>query len=404
MISSNNKRVLSGYLATGSNYFLLLLPGGLSSLLIFLLSSNRLLPNRSDLTLLILNLFQLQMLGITIVKYGIDQAILSRLRPGNFIKTSHLYKQRVIPLLILFCGVIGYLKGWRYSLYFLAILPMEVLSLIITVELNISAKYKRGAFLTFLGYPLAFLSIFLVGFLGLLSLNTIFIILFSSSLLRLLYALTHRNKAGKEDIAIMSYHIPLQQIGNFFMFRFDQLLIAWGVCATLFIKNFSASQYLFLAKFPEMSGGIIVGLAPILYKRFADDESFSLSSLLKDKFFIFISLAIIIFQLAINFLFLQPQNIGASLLLYLPFILGTLLFLPTNLITYRFIKEVQIGKINWLNLLSILTGIILFSISLICHNPYILSLIVPCQLLTYILCFHIHLFPNKIGRVSGSKF
>jgi hypothetical protein len=369
------------YKSFAVNSIILLLPGVISSVLLFFLSANKIVHN-AEIVVFVLNLLQLQMLGITIVKYGIDQVILSKLQPGSSIVVKQLFFRRVLPLVLIFASVIGFLKGWNYAVYFACSLPLEVFSIIVTVELNVTGKYRSASFLTLMGYPLVLGTISGLALFSLPQANTLFIVFLFSSFLRFALSRYLRNSKARQDIAILSYHIPLQQVGNFLMFRSDQLLIAAGLCLTIFAPMYSISKYLFLAKFPEVICGVVAGLGPIIYKKFADNTRFSIFSLLSNKLFILFSLALFIVQILSIILF--PQIIPFSqFLLCLPFLLATLLILPSNLVTYVLLKTNKLSEISRLNFVGAIAGISVFIVAFLFHSAITLSLIVPVQLACY---------------------
>jgi hypothetical protein len=371
------------------NSFLLLLPGAISSLLIFFIASNRLFPNDKDHTLSLLNFYQLQMLGITVAKYGIDQMVISRLNPNHQTNTNAFFTQRVFPLTLLFCIVIGFIKGWVYAAFLALILPMEVMSILISVEWSVSNKIKFTSILTLLGNPLAFILIYLVYKKNLQSVNIMFACFLLSSLIRITLALFFRNKGSKTEIAILSYNVPLQQIGNYFMFRFDQVVIAMSLGIAFLGNKLLMGQYLFLAKFPEVASGVIVSLAPLLYRQLGNQVVTSLKNLFKNRIFLLMSICICICQLAVTFFVFKPRNMDNNILLFVPFVISSLLVLPTNMVTYFLLKKAAIAKINILNLISCITGVIILFISLLCANVYLFSLVVPMQLLIYIIFYQL---------------
>ncbi|UAY52242.1 hypothetical protein [Ferruginibacter albus] len=390
------KNNVQGYTKTAIDSFLLLFPGALSALLIFLVSSNRLLPSDKESTIFLLNFIQLQWLGITIAKYGIDQMILARLQPNNTTQFSAFIKQRIIPLTIAYCIVIGLIKGPTYASALAITIAMEAITIAISTELSISNRIKNSALLTLLGNPLVFILIFIAYNIHQLSINVIFICSVLSSLVRILLAFLFRNKGEKQAIALLSYHVPLQQIGNFIMFRLDQLLIAVSLTGMVFLADTSLkSYYLFLAKFPEVASGVIVSLAPILYRKLGDETNASIGNLLKHKLFIVLSAGIIICQLLISFYIFKQKDITNDWLLFIPFVISSLLILPVNLVTYVLFKEGIISKINLLNLMSCVIGVGFFLLSFLFKSIYIFSLIVPVQLLVYVVLFQVLKLTNK---------
>ena len=63
-------------------------------------------------------------------------------------------------------------------------------------------------------------------------------------------------------------------------------MIALALSISFFTDQSLIGHYLFLAKFPEAFGGVIVALAPILYKYFEKKISISIFNLFRDKLFL----------------------------------------------------------------------------------------------------------------------
>jgi hypothetical protein len=391
------RKTWDSYKKIAIDSFLLLFPGALTAILIFAIASNRLFPNNKDCTLFLLNLFQLQMLGITLVKFGIDQIIISRLQPGGRSTIDVFFKQRVFPLTLLFCIVIGFIKGWIYAAFFALVLPMEVLYILVSTELSVSNRIKLSSILTLVGYPLVFILAYIAYTQNRLSDNIIFACFFVAALLKMVLSFAFRNKGAKAEIALLSYHIPVQQTGNYFMFRFDQLVIALGLTISFFSNKPLIMYYLFLAKFTEVATGVIVGLAPILYRKLGDQTGASFKKLFASKYFLLLSGGICIWQVTVSLFLFKPGNMHSDILLFLPFLLSSLLVLPANLVTYSLLKMAAVQKINRLNLGSCAIGLTVFCFVLLTNNIYIFSLIVPIQLLVYIILFQLLYYKNSVA-------
>ena len=263
MLPFSNIPAIKKYSGTFSGVIALLLPGLLTALLLFLISSNRLLPYNIDCTVFTLNIIQLYMLGITIVKYAIDQVVISRLTVNGVTDLRDFFLKRVLPLSFLFAIVITVMHGFMQGIFFLIALPLEVYIIVVAVELSVQKQYWYSTVLKILGYPFFLVLIFFADKMDHVSPRTILILFLGTVVLRVLLATKFRYSGIKESVAILSYQIPLQQISNFLVFRADQLIIASGLSLYCMKDLNLTGTYLFYAKFPEAAAGIIVPLAPI---------------------------------------------------------------------------------------------------------------------------------------------
>ncbi|MES2430050.1 MAG: hypothetical protein V4556_03875 [Bacteroidota bacterium] len=217
--------------------------------------------------------------------------------------------------------------------------------------------------------------------------KTVLSLFLISTFIRLIIAFFVRNRGEKEAVAELSYYVPLQQVGNFFIFRLDQVIIAFLISISLFADQEQVGYYLFFAKFPEMVGSVIVAMAPLIYKRLADKLNFSFSRLFSDKLFLFISIGLCFSQILICFFIFKPANIENNVQLFIPFLFSTVFILPVNLIIYIYYKDGNLYKLNVLNGISIVSGLLMLILSVVLKSSTLFSIIIPFQLFIFIL-FH----------------
>jgi len=366
---------------------ILLIPGFLYAILSLLISSNRILVNNTDSSISLLKFSQLLSFGVTIAKYAADQMILSRLQPNQSTYISSFFKRRVIPLSLIFCLVLLLNNKLEIPLFLCICIPIEVFIIITTIELNISKKYYQALFLNLLGYPSIFLFfIFLSIFLNLKVLQIGLIFLFFSSIKFFLAIFLRNNNYPKNSILTESAQVPLQQVGNFLIFKVDQVIISTNLINMNFFNCFIPIDYLFYSKFVELFSGIATSLGPMITK-IKYKESISIKPLLKNKVFLSIILIALISQFLGTFYLIKSFD-TLHFLLIIPFMIVTLLIVPVNMINYEIFRINKLKTANLINFCSILISTLIFIINIKYKSPILFAFIVPIQMASFLIIYY----------------
>lgn len=381
----------------------LVAPGGITALGLFLFASGRFNPLLHEDQAFFLILMQLQALGITIAKFGLDQVIFSRLGINEYVALSAFFKKRVIPLVIIYSLLLAiFYTSWNVSLLFSITLPLEVYGIILITEHNINRRFNRSFVLMLTGYPLVFTCLAAAWFLGIIiHRNSLLFIFLASALIKSVLATYFRVKQTRRDEADYSLQIPVQQVTNIWMFRSDQLLIATHLYSAGMGNVLSLTSYLFLAKLPEISGAFLAYLSPILYKRFENNiVYFSLRRILEDWFFWLINAGIILAFLVV-YLFFDTNQAEDRWIFYLPFLFHCLLVLPANMTTYMRFKSVSLGQNNFQSMLAIVAGVLVVIIAIRMESPFLFALSMPVQLLMFIALYQISIIKKARLTLPG---
>lgn len=375
----------------------LLLPGFLNALLSLLLSSHRLLPQFEHETLFLLNIAQLLSFGVTVAKYAADQMILTRLHPNEKTSLTSFFLNRVIPLTFIFCLFIFFRNGWKISLTLLLCLPIEVWVIMVCTELNVSGKYTKAMFINLLGYPLFFLSFILLAITQHTQEYVILLAMGICAVTKAVIAWLFRNAGtARHDVLSSSGYVPLQQCGNYLMFKADQLLIALQLFPSMLFVFSLPGDYLFYGKLSEVFAGIATSLSPLII-RWATDETGNITTrtLLRKKGVVYVSLGAILVQLTASVIFLKEKDM-LHLWLMVPFMLTTLLIIPVNLVNYQYYRSNQLAESAKRTFLSIVPGVILVLLSGLFSSPLLFSFSVPLQLVIFFISSQRY---NKPARV-----
>ncbi len=363
----------------------MLVPGLLYATLSLILSSNRLFSDKTATTLFLLNVLQLLNFGVTIAKYAADQMLLSKLHPGESAMLGTFFVKRVLPLSLIYCAVLAYTNSWLTALFLMCCIPVEVFVIIVILELNITKKYSQSLMLNIIGYPLILITYIVLSLFFNLQHFQILLVMIVSSAIKCLIALKLRNKKdGRDDVLILSPYVPVQQAGNYVLFKADQLIIATNLIPSFFFNFTLPGDYLFYSKFTEVFSGVATSLSPILAKHGkAADGSISAKPLFKNKLFVLICLGSVLFQILVTLLVIKKID-STHLMLLVPFVLVTLLIVPVNMLNYEYYRTNSLRKSTFINFFTFAIAAILVLVNLIFKSPVLFASIVAVQLIVFL--------------------
>ncbi len=375
----------------------LLLPGFLYALLSLLLSSHRILSDQKELTLYVLNIAQLLAFGITIAKYACDQMLLTRLKKNQRAEFRNFFLTRALPLSFIFSLFVFFTHHSFVALTLLICLPVEVWVIVVCTELNVAGNYKKSMLLNLFGYPLFLSTIIFLSFIHPGLQQHVLVVLVSCSLIKLLITKIIRIKGEKDsNVLLTSGWVPMQQTGNYLLFKLDQIIIAIPILFSWLISMSIPSDYLFYCKLSEVFAGIATSLSPIIIKMSEDDSGhLNISSFFRKKQAMLILVVAILIQILCSFLFLKDMDC-IHIALILPFALATILMIPVNIANYQFFRANHLQKSTQFNYIALFFGTALFFLSYFLKSVILFAWIVPVQLFVFFISSYRH---NKYNHV-----
>ena len=368
------------------NAGLLLVPGFLYAVLSLLLSSNSLLPAHATTTLFLLNFAQLLSFGVTIAKYAADQMLLARLKPGEHALLGRFFTRRVLPLSLIFCALLLITHTWETTCALLACVLAEVFVITVIFELNISRRYIPALVLNLAGYPFVFICYIAASFTGTVSETQLMILFVVTGAAKSLLALKLRNK-GKPavDVLVRSAYVPVQQAGNYLLFKSDQLIIAGNLIPSAFFNFSLPGDYLFYAKFTEVFSGVATSMGPFIAGTIGKEPfSRSFRKLVTGKYFLGTLLAALIAQAVISLLLLKSVD-ELHLMLLIPYLLVTVLIVPVNRINYEFYRANYLRQSSMISLVSLGISVFLLLVNVYFKSVVLFAWAVPLQLTVFML-------------------
>ena len=362
------------------------MPGFIYSLLTLIISSNKLEFIQPQSGRFILNVALLLALGVTLSKYAADQMILSRMKPNQKVEVKPFFLNRVFPIIVLYVGFLFFSQKVFTSITLLICLPIEVFAIIATIEMNVSKRFLNALFINLIGYPLIFLLFMTFSYWISFNEYMILLIFVGCSILKFFLVLYTRNKTEiRNDILLLSARVPLQQAGNYLLFRLDQVFIALNIIPSLLFCFSLPMDYLFYSKFVDILSGIATSLSPVLisYSQINNSE-INFSPIAKNKFYKLASVGAIILFIGVAFVLLKKMDVLHGLLI-IPFSISALLIVPVNLINYEFYRKNELKKLNQINFLAFLPSIVLILGNLYFKSVLLFAFLIPIQLFSFLI-------------------
>jgi hypothetical protein len=332
---------------------------------------------------------QWQVLGLTIVKFGIDQVIFATISSNPTIRfsLSSTFVTHIAPAAIVYSLISGYVLGLTAGVVILASLILDCFSIARSSELNALGRFFTTAVGTLVNYPLFVLLVLYFAFNNHLGTNAILSSFLFASIVRAIWLeyRTSSRMVAAHIVCKANFQMALQQAQNYVLFRGDQLLIALVVYgfATGFVAQDELQAYLFMAKFPELvsSGVVVLGTIAFPVLHLLPDRRIHRDAGLP-RAFIYMSSAG--FALAILFgasayTLIYSGTIPATLAI--PFVLHALLIFPVNMITYSMLRSGHLSTLLHNLQYSIATGFSVLVVLALVDTPKMgLLYLVPSQL------------------------
>ena len=185
------------------------------------------------------------------------------------------------------------------------------------------------------------------------------------------------------------FNVVLQQLLNFALFRSDQILIFTFLFSSAFFaeNTVGLNSVIYLTKYPELINGILTAVWVLYLPALTADFAKSVFLFVKKHFLFLAGLVIAIVCTGVYHYHFGHFSIVHPLLLYSCFFVNAVLGIPTNMVTYHFLKSGKIDSIIRLSVIALLAGLLLFLISFYLKQPLVFVWIVPLQLGLYTFIF-----------------
>lgn len=366
--------------------------GLLSALVLFFLASQHAKGIESSVVSSLLLLIQWHMLGITVCKFGVDNAafvILSR-NQDIHLPITPLLRFPVLPLAMLFTVLSSFVFSPEVALLLFVAMVCDALATFRAAELNAKQMYAATALGNIFNYPVMLallLAISTVKPPTLIQATTCFA---TSSVIRFAWLnfVHSRSTAATQPATIANVPlVGMQGLANWMLFRSDQIALIY--LPFLISSNQNPdwlSHYLFLTRIPEISTGMLLLVGTVYFPKYfiANPNTDGLNKK------IFKGLAIITITLSLTVYFVTSFALrlfnGPEIptTMAIPFIVQVPLVFMANLVTYSMQSQGHLPKVVHNALLSAVVGAIGIGMMVTCSSAYQLGWLVPLQLTIFI--------------------
>lgn len=391
----------------------LLTSGLFSALCLSLLASQRISWISGDAIVFILLFIQWQTLALTICKFGIDQVIFAVESRDTSLRLdiTHFVWTRVLVPAFFISLVVAYVFSPFSALIAFASVILDIFSLATSAELNARRKLVSTTIANLLNYPLFFVLTFsLTWFVT--DVNGILSVFLLSSVGRSYWLFTRNRKSDSTNKMrfTAAKSMAMQQVANYAAYRSDQLILPLMVTFAS-VHLASQEEYVFLAKYPEFVSSGVVLLGVILLPTLVGGVSFDRSkfrlrmSTRHGLLFGAVSLGVIVAFGAYQLVWQDDGDTDKLWIHGLPFLASALLVLPVHAVSYLLLSYGYVSTMIRNLSLGLILGLVVSLASFLTFNVWILSMVVPIQLVIFLMATFVlpMLKPSSVVSVGDHE-
>lgn len=368
----------------------LLASGILTSFAFILISSGRLdfIDSKESIRLILFT--QYQMIGLTVVKFGMESLFYARFLNDPFEKFNplrYIYKFGIFVILLFSLFIFWIEKDVLKGIVVFFTLFFDVYSIFTIVQVGARNKYGKVLLLNLLSYPLFFGLFFTFKYFNFFESFSFLYLFLLCAFVRFLVAFKiYKNINVAEVDYDVEYGVGVQQVLNYVLFKGDQIVFSLGTTLVFFYSytNDELDKYLFLTRFPELISGVLVSLVFLYGANFSianRNDFFKVISkykLLLGLYFIALLLLFIIYC----FLWKMPQEL--KMLDVIPYFIVSIAIFFVNMITLGMMKSNKIKLLIYNLFFSIFLSLILQLIMKFCGFVNLVLWITPVQMIIFI--------------------
>lgn len=334
----------------------------------------------------------LQMLGVTIVKAGLDSYVFAQ---ASTQQKNDLYNFRPVfsKVLVYFWIAISiasyfYIGSWLGIVIYSASVICDSYSAVRTSEFTARRQFHIVAASNMLKYPLYFLILFSIGSFIVIEYEDLLYLFVFTSLVRSFFLLSISRKFSFQSLPSFSFGIlGAQQVLNYLLFRLDQVGIPLlsGSISTLDSK--SINDFVFLIKYPELVSYFAAASGSIVFPRLLDRWHSTKIDITRERLLINFGLFFVCgIGLIIYLLVLQRDPYGFYV--YLPLVLAACLSFEVNFITFKLLSSNSFARLLICLLIGFLFGIIFLFLTKITQIFLLTYWIVPIQMIVFLIIYN----------------
>lgn len=346
--------------------------GLLTSIGLVLLSSGKIDYISNEISVKILLFIQFQIIGITIVKYGLDTLVFAKmLENNNSIYDPMEYLAGKGILLSLLCAVVyAMMYDYQFALVIFLTIILDVYSAITIIQMNVQKHYNYAFFANLVAYPLFFLVLIVSSIFFRYEYWQMVVLYALCIFFRFLLSWNFINSKKKiESIKTLHLEVPInlgiQQVLNFNLFKVDQIIISLsGIVVLLGLSKADVQQVLFLTRFPELVSGVLVSLSFLYAPHLVIENSKSFVEKFKKYkwyFLLYVMGLLLVFGM---YLFIWEGKEKLNIFYIINYLMVAVFALFVNMITLGYMKTNKVSSLVRNLLISSILGLMFL---LICY-------------------------------------
>jgi hypothetical protein len=333
-----------------------------------------------------------QVLGLTIVKGGVDGLVFAQASTGPcdmLYNLRPIFWRKILPLWLGFTALSYFVLAELYPLMICSIVVLcDVYSAIRTSEFTAKKKFSIVSASNLTKYPLYFVSLFALGafcrveYIDLLNLFLIVSVL----RLMMLYILSKQYSFQSAPIYSLGV-LGVQQVLNYLLFRLDQVSIPLISRSISGFQDEGLIDFVFLVKYPEMASLLSTALGAIVFPKLLALREGKKDN--KPINYVYFNLALF-FLMTFGLLLYEVlfNKALCSWVIFVPLAIAATLCFEVNYITFLLLAKSQFKDLIIGLSVAVLAGVFMASISAAIDSYDLVYWIVPVQMIAFIGIFN----------------
>lgn len=330
-----------------------------------------------------------QVLGITLVKAGLDSYVFARAaseQAGALYNLRPVFRTTIFRVWIVFSiGSYFVLETWLGAVICSVSVLCDVYAAVRTAEFTARKQFRIVAVANLAKYPLYFLLLFIVGpFLTIGYDDLLYLFLFIS-LLRSLFLFAISARFTFQSVPAYSFGLlGVQQVFNYLLFRLDQVSIPFLSSSMPALDSTGLSNFIFLTKYPELVSYFAAALGSIVFPKLLVHWGSNYCGSRRERWLINIGLIVLCgFGLLIYVMAIQG-GLDISFV-FLPLVLAACLSFEVNFATFRMLAENSFRRLLIGSGMGVLFGVVVAAFAENTQSITMIYWIVPVQMAIFLI-------------------
>jgi len=330
-----------------------------------------------------------QVLGITLVKAGLDSYLFARAaseEEGALYNLRPIFRANIFRVWIAFSiGSYFILGTWLSALICSVSVLCDVYAAVRTAEYTARQQFRIVAIANLTKYPLYFSLLFIIGTFLTIGYNDLLYLFLFISLFRSLVLFVISAQFTFESVPTFSFGLlGLQQIFNYMLFRLDQISMPLISRSMPALDSTGLSDFVFLTKYPELVSYFAAALGSIVFPKLDAYWGSNSHDSRRERWLINMGLVVLcVFGLLIYVVILQ-DGIDISYV-FLPLVLAAFLSFEVNFVSFRMLSENSFKRLLVGSGIGVLFGVIIAIFAGYVQSIMIIYWVVPVQMIVFLM-------------------